>query len=125
MIIVTIQYLFFCFIWLSASIDADLIKAKGYFHDHSARFLQGGMFVWLLSLFAAEGQIIEQFKLFGLYSAIFYATFDYVLNIQAGKPILYTGNTSLIDRLWSGKPYLQLAFKSLLLIIFTLLNILT
>ena len=60
-----------------------------------------------------------------LYSVVFYLVFDYALNYFRSMPILYMGSTSKIDKFWHDKPYLQLAFKIIFLLLAITLKIIT
>lgn len=105
-------------------IDALHLIDKQYFVHHTPRFLQRATFVFAVSLLG-WGSLWNVFILFGLNTSIFYLIFDYLLNFLTGKPVLYVGNTSRIDKFWSGNAYLQLTFKITILLIFIILITIT
>lgn len=98
----------FIFTLLSAKIDADSLNQGYRFKDHSVRWVQRGLVVAALSQ--------QGLWLFLLNTALFYLVFDYTLNVLRGLPVLYIGSVAHTDRLWTGKPVLQLIFKTIFFI---------
>jgi hypothetical protein len=85
------------------------------FTDHIPRFIFRALVVALISYFE-QGNFISNFL---LNTAIFYAAFDYTLNLLEGRKWNYIGSTSEIDKLWGkcGGWIPQLIFKLIFLII--------
>lgn len=85
------------------------------FTNHAPRFIFRAIVVAVIS-YLEQGNFITNFL---LNTAIFYAAFDYTLNIMEGRKWNYIGQTSVTDQLWLkyGGPTTQLIFKIILLII--------
>lgn len=85
------------------------------FINHAPRFIFRAIVVGLISYFE-NGCFLTNFA---LNTSIFYALFDYTLNIFEGRKWNYIGNTSEIDKAWRklGGWVPQLIFKVLLLAI--------
>lgn len=85
------------------------------FTNHRPRFIFRAVVVGLISYFE-NGYFLTNFA---LNTAIFYALFDYTLNIFEGRKWNYVGNTAKIDLLWHrlGGWIPQLIFKVLSLAI--------
>jgi hypothetical protein len=85
------------------------------FTNHVPRFLFRAIVVTIIS-YLGQGNFITNFL---LNTAIFYAAFDYTLNLLEGRKWNYIGQTSIIDKLWLkyGGTITQLIFKILLLTI--------
>jgi hypothetical protein len=84
------------------------------FVDHKPRFIFRAIVVALISYFE-QGSFIFNFL---LNTAIFYAAFDYALNMLEGRKWNYIGSTSTIDKLWLkyGGTTTQLIFKIILVL---------
>jgi len=93
---------------LFAYSDACDLKSGFRFTNHTPRFVLR----FATTLFVSNS--IIDFIASGF---LFYALFDYILNIFRNKPILYIGKVSFIDRLWGDNKYMQLTFKIILLTI--------
>ena len=93
------------------------------FQDHTSRFVFRAIVVALISIYECPqllvGGYLVYFKTFVLNIAIFYALFDYTLNILEGRKWNYIGSTAKTDVLWrkSGGWIPQLIFKIILLTI--------
>ena len=85
------------------------------FTNHIPRFILRAIVVTIVS-YLEQGNFITNFL---LNTAIFYAAFDYTLNLLEGRKWNYIGSTSIIDKLWLkyGGASTQLIFKILLLTI--------
>ncbi len=101
---------------LFALIDAQYLNAGYRFESHFSR--------WILRLFVVLAMSTDWTD-FVLFSAVLYLVFDYALNYFRKLPILYIGSTSKIDKFWHDKPYLQLAFKIIFLLLAITLKIIT
>lgn len=88
------------------------------FVDHKPRFIFRAVVVAILSLIGAS-DVYTYLTNFAFNTAIFYALFDYTLNILEGRKWNYVGGTSKIDLAWRkiGGWIPQLIFKILLLTI--------
>jgi hypothetical protein len=95
------------------------------FEDHTSRFVFRAIVVALISLYDSPqllvGGYIPYLKTFALNTAIFYAAFDYTLNILEGRKWNYIGQTAKTDVL-KGKiqnkiPHFDLISKTILLTI--------
>lgn len=94
---------------LSAAYDT-----KKRFTNHIPRFIFRAISVALISYFTSTS--------FWLNTAIFYAIFDYTLNLFEGRNIFYIGETAIHDIMWNlylGGWFPQLLFKITLIILFT------
>ena len=94
--------------------DANYLNAGYRFKDHTSRFVFRALAVAILS---------DTLKELLLYTGIFIFLFDYALNFFRHLPILYIGNTANWDIFWNKIPYIQLAFKTIILIITILIYI--
>jgi hypothetical protein len=85
------------------------------FTNHTPRFIFRVIVVAIIS-YLEQGNFILNFL---LNTAIFYAAFDYTLNIMEGRKWNYVGNTAKTDILWRkiGGWIPQLIFKIILLTI--------
>ena len=101
---------------LFALIDAQYLNAGYRFESHFSRWLLRLLVVLVMSTDWTD---------FVLFSAVLYLVFDYALNYFRKLPILYIGSTSKIDKFWHDKPYLQLAFKIIFLLLAITLKIIT
>jgi hypothetical protein len=99
---------------LCAIIDAQYLNEGYRFESHTTRW---GLRALILIVAARDwsGMFINPTDLF-FYSSVFYLIFDYSLNYFRCLPILYVGETSIIDRFWKPMPILQLIFKITLVI---------
>ena len=90
-----------------AYIDYEYFAAGYRFKDHTLRFILRAIVV--LSMASSITEAL-------LFACLFYAVFDYSLNLFRGLPFLYVGSTAFSDKLFSGK-YIQLGLKISLLIL--------
>lgn len=84
------------------------------FTNHIPRFIFRAVTVLLISYLTDTS--------FWLNTAIFYALFDYTLNLFEGRNIFYIGETAIHDIMWNlylGGWFPQLLFKITLIILFT------
>lgn len=97
------------------------------FEDHSSRFIFRAVIVSLISLFEVPTILVGVWKptlmQFFFNVSIFYAIFDYWLNMFEHRNWNYIGSTSVIDRFWLKIGWIwQLLFKIILLTIFFILR---
>ncbi|HMT68800.1 MAG TPA: hypothetical protein PKD16_01490 [Saprospiraceae bacterium] len=86
------------------------------FEDHKLRFIFRAVIVALISLIGADS-MYEYIVNFAFNTAIFYALFDYILNILECRDWNYIGSTATIDKITNkyGDWKIQLLFKILLI----------
>ena len=97
------------------------------FQDHSDRFIMRGIFILFISIVEVPnilvGDMLPTACNYLLNLSLFYAIFDYLLNILEKRKWNYIGQTSKIDQFWNnvGGWIPQLIFKiGLLLLTFKL-----
>lgn len=86
---------------------------KKRFINHVPRFIFRAISIFGISYFTCTS--------FWLNTAIFYAIFDYTLNLFEGRNIFHIGETAIHDIMWNlylGGWFSQLLFKITLLILF-------
>lgn len=97
------------------------------FTDHTSRFVFRAIFIGLISFLEMPTILVGVWKptlmQFFFNVSIFYAIFDYWLNMFEHRNWNYIGSTSTIDRFWLKIGWIpQLLFKTILLTIFFILR---